>query len=140
MRKRGSGSRSVIWEANLTRSVGGLTRLLALLVAFALLAGCGGDDPAPAQAPATGAVDFTWQGTIAGRDDHLHLAPDGSSTLRSGGNPEQALDIPQAVVDNVMQDLAAADLAGLAPKYPGLDVSDGQVQTVSAGGHTVQSE
>ena len=55
-------------------------------------------------------------------------------------DPPQPLDIPQAVVDHLQQRVADADLASLAPKYPGPEVSDGQVQTVSSGGVTVTSE
>jgi hypothetical protein len=115
------------------------------IVALALaLAGCGdGERAAPrataTAAPATG-IDFRWTGTIVGRDDRLHIEPDGTVTLQSRGGRPRPLDVPQRVIDNVLEDLAAADLGSLEGEYGGPSTSDGQVQKVSAGGVTVSSE
>jgi hypothetical protein len=107
-----------------------------------VLAGCGGGSAAPkSSTPApSGAIEFRWSGTIIGRDDTLRIAPDGSATLQTRDGKKRTLDIPAPVVAHVREDLASADLPSLKDHYEGPMVSDGSIQTITAGGRTVQDD
>jgi hypothetical protein len=116
-----------------------MRRLALGVVVSVALAGCGEEASTDAPATVTGAIDFTWKGTIAGRDDRLHLEPDGSATLTSSGGRPEALDIPAPVLDNLRAHLEAADIAALDGDYEGPPVSDGSVQSITVAGHRVVS-
>jgi hypothetical protein len=119
--------------------------LLAVLVA-----GCGGGGgaerpaatraPAPSPTPITGTIDFSWSGTIVGREDRLRIEPDGRATLRSHGGAQRALDLPDRVVERIRDDVTRADLPDLDAHYGGPMVSDGSTQSITASGKTVVSD
>jgi hypothetical protein len=99
-----------------------MLRLAALLAGLALLAGCGGDDEAPAGSSATLAEPITFEviGGDAFRDDELTVEPDGSVTIQTRAGDRTA-DLSEAELAEVAahaEHLGDAESALTEPPQP----------------------
>jgi hypothetical protein len=113
-----------------------------LLIAAALLAGCGGNDDRTEGEPvlSNGALaTYTRTGGVGGLDERMRINPDGTATLTYGEpvNTERSFELTGAELDRVRTLLEEADFASMPASPEPTGCADCFVYTVEYGGDSV---
>ena len=134
-----------VTAARLVRSVGMRMRIVMLLVAVAVLAGCGGDDEAGGAAaaatpePLTGAIRFETVGGDAFREDAVTVETDGRIRVRTRWG-ERSATLTAAERKTLADAVAQAELAEAESEVSDPPVPDGLWFRVTYRGRKVETD